>query len=345
MRSILAFFLTFSFFSLAQGQGKTDYQVVAVGFYNLENLFDTTDDPLIRDEEFLPDGERAWNEEKYNEKLGNMAYVISKMGKELSPQGISVLGVSEIENKKVLEDLVAHPKLKDKDFGIIHFDSPDKRGIDVGLIYQKGHFEPIESENHPIYIYQGERRKFTRDVLYVRGKLAGDDISFMVNHWPSRSGGEARSAPFRKAAAKRVKEIQDSIEQIRPNTKLIIMGDLNDDPTSQSVKSVLKAKKEIESVKAGGLYNPMESFYNKGIGSNAWRDSWSLFDQVILSEALLDKKQDGLFYYQAHIFNKKFLTQKSGQYKGYPFRTFAGGSYKGGYSDHFPVFVYLLKPI
>jgi len=331
--------------SIFYAQGKTDYQVVAVGFYNLENLFDTSDDPLINDEEFLPDGERAWNNEKYQEKLGNMAYVISKMGTDLSPQGVSVLGVSEIENKKVLEDLVAHPILKEKDFGIIHYDSPDKRGIDVALLYQKGHFTPEESDHHPVYIYKGEERKFTRDILYVRGKLAGDDISFMVNHWPSRSGGEARSAPFRKAAAKKVKAIQDSIETIRPNSKLIIMGDLNDDPTSESVKSVLKAKKNVSEVKPSGLFNPMEEFYTKGIGSNAWSDSWSLFDQVIVSEALLDKKQEGLFYYQAQIFNKKFLTQKSGQYKGYPFRTFAGGSYKGGYSDHFPVFVYLLKSL
>ncbi len=324
------------------GQSK-DYKVLGVGFYNLENLFDTEDDPLIRDEEFLPQGEKAWTKEKYSEKIANMAYVISQLGTELSPSGLSIIGVSEIENRKVLEDLVAHPLLAQRDYRIVHYDSPDKRGIDVALIYQNGHLKVEESKNLPLLIYSDEERKFTRDVLYVRGEVDGEEMIFLVNHWPSRSGGAARSAPFRNEGAKLCKNLIDSLEADKPGRKVLLMGDLNDDPTSESVKSFLLAKKDIRAVKKGGLFNPMENFYNKGIGSNAYRDNWSLFDQIILSHALLDKKQKGFFYYQANIFNKKFLTNKSGQYKGYPFRTFSGSAYSGGYSDHYPVFVYLVK--
>jgi endonuclease/exonuclease/phosphatase family metal-dependent hydrolase len=334
-----------SFSHLALSQNK-DYKVACVGFYNLENLFDIENDTLINDEEFLPEGEKAWSAEKYEEKVGNMAYVISKLGTELTPQGISLLGVSEVENRKVLHDLVNHPLLQKRDYRIVHSDSPDWRGIDVALIYQAGHFKIEESSWHPLVLYRDNgSRKYTRDVLMVRGKLDGESINVLVNHWPSRSGGAERSAPGRNAGAKLCRNLIDSLETLYPDSKTILMGDLNDDPTSPSVKSYLKAKRTPQEVKKGGLYNPMEKLYEKGIGSNAWRDSWSLFDQVIVSEALLDKKQKGYFFYQAHIYNKKFLTQKSGRYKGYPFRTFSGDSYTGGYSDHYPVFVYLLKEI
>jgi len=324
---------------------KKDYKVACLAFYNLENLFDTVNDTLINDEQFLPEGSYAWTEDRYQEKLANMAYVISKLGTELSPTGASVVGVSEIENRKVLEDLVAHDLLKERNYKIVHYDSPDKRGIDVALLYQPGHFKVTDSQAIPLMIYRGEKRVYTRDMLHVEGLFDGEPMHFIVNHWPSRRGGAAQSAPFRNEAAKTCKKVLDSLENLNPGTKLILMGDFNDDPVSPSVKSHLMAKKEVEEVSKGGFYNPMESFYSKGIGSNAWRDTWSLFDQLILSEGFLNKSQSGYFYYQAHIYNKNFLRQKSGQYKGYPFRTYSGGKYTGGYSDHFPVFVYLLKAI
>lgn len=335
--------LTFSTLALSQ---KKDFKIACVGFYNLENLFDTVNDTLINDEEFLPEGEKAWVTEKYEEKIANMAYVISKLGTDLTNQGVSILGVSEIENRKVLQDLVAHPLLAKREYKIVHYDSPDKRGIDVALIYQAAHFKVLESSKHPLKIYADEGyRKYTRDVLHVRGTLDGEPLNILVNHWPSRSGGAVRSAPYRNEGAKLCKSIIDSLENVYPDSKTILMGDLNDDPTSPSVKTYLRAKRNADEVKKGGLYNPMEVFYEKGIGSNAWRDSWSLFDQLIVSEALLDNSQEGYFYYKAEVYNKKFLTQKSGQYKGYPFRTFSGNSYMGGYSDHYPVFIYLLKEI
>jgi len=341
--SLLLLFISSSTLALSQ---KKDYKVACIGYYNLENLFDTVNDTLINDEEFLPEGEKAWTQEKYQEKVGNMAYVISKLGTELTPQGISLLGVSEVENREVLHDLVKHPLLEKRDYRIVHRDSPDWRGIDVALLYQAGHFKVTESKWFELKIYKEDgERKYTRDVLFVRGELDGEFVNVLVNHWPSRSGGQERSAPGRNAGAKLCKGIIDSLETLYPESKTLLMGDLNDNPTSPSVKSYLKAKKNPEEVKKGGLYNPMEQFYSQGIGSNAWRDSWSLFDQVIVSKALLSKKQEGYFFYQAHIYNKKFLTQKSGQYKGYPFRTFSGDNYTGGYSDHYPVFVYLLKEI
>lgn len=326
--------------SIAQEQ---DYKVVAVGFYNLENLFDYEQDTTIRDWDFIPNGSKAWTPEKYEEKLSNMAYVISQIGTEVAPAGVSLLGVEEVENRRVLEDLVAQPAIADRNYQIIHYDSPDRRGIDVGLLYNPEHFEPIMSENIPYPQPTTGDSIYTRDILHVRGILDGDTISYVVNHWPSRYGGEARSQPRRNTAAKRVKQLVDSLYANDPNAKIIIGGDLNDDPTSESMTGYLQTKNKLKRVKKGQLYNPMNDFYRRGLGSNAYRDNWSLFDQIVISEPLLDKNQDGYFFYKANIFNKKFLVQRSGQYKGYPFRTFSFDKYQGGYSDHFPVYMYLVK--
>jgi len=178
---------------------------------------------------------------------------------------------------------------------------------------------------------------------YVKGLLDGDEIHVFVNHWPSRRGGESRTAPWRAAGAKVCREVSDSIMQINPNAKIFIMGDLNDNPTSPSVKRVLNAKGKRVNVPEKGFYNTMENYFNRGIGSNAYRDTWSLFDQIIISKALLDNTKAGYYYHKSYVYNKKFLLQKRGHFKGYPFRTFSGDEFIGGYSDHFPVFVHLLK--
>ena len=339
---LIAIFLSLQTLALSQ---KQDYKVSCIAFYNLENLFDTVNDTLINDEEFLPEGSKAWDEEKFEEKIGNMAYVIDQIGNDHT-DGPSVLGVCEIENRYVLEQLVAHPTLAPKEYDIIHFDSPDERGIDVGMIYRTKHFTPISSQAIPLIIYDNDgERNFTRDILHVYGLLDGDPMHFMVNHWPSRSGGEKKSSKYRNAAAKLCREVVDSLTQIDPLAKVIIMGDLNDDPTSESVRSYLRAKKSIKGLEAGGIYNPMADFYRRGVGSNAYRDAWSLFDQMLLTEAACDKDQEGYFYYKANVFNKQFLANQNGHFKGYPFRTFAGGTYIGGYSDHYPVYVHLVKKI
>ena len=323
---------------------EKEYQVTCIGFYNLENLFDTEDDPNIFDEDFTPSGKRLWTEDLYTEKLGNMAKVIAELGTELTPDGIAILGVSEIENRKVLEDLVAEEQLKNRDYQIVHFDSPDKRGIDVGLLYQAKYYEVTNSKAIPLMIYDDkEERIFTRDILLVSGNFQGEPLHILVNHWPSRRGGEKASAPLRNAGADRCKLIIDSLKQIDANAKFMPLADLNDDPVSPSVKKHLAAQSDLKKLKKGDLFNPMYKYYKKGIGTLAYRDAWSLFDQIILTESLTNKKQKGFQYYRTDIYNKKYLVQKTGRYKGYPYRTFSGDTYQGGYSDHYPVFVYLIK--
>ncbi|MEL6865855.1 MAG: endonuclease/exonuclease/phosphatase family protein [Bacteroidota bacterium] len=332
-----------SFQSLAQQQ---DYKVGCIGFYNLENLFDTEDDPAIRDDDFTPNGDLRWTEDLYREKLDRLAEVVGQIGTDLTPDGLSILGVAEIENRRVLEDFADHPGLRNRNYQVLHFDSPDKRGIDVALLYQPKYFQPTFSKNIPMTtVKEDGDTLFTRDILWVSGYYDGDLIHVLVNHWPSRRGGERRSAPYRNLAALQNKRIVDSLQAADPTAKVIIMGDLNDDPTSPSVKDVLNAKYKKNRVPKKGLYNPMYAFYKKGLGTTAWRGAWSLFDQIILSSGLLNKDTKGYQYYKASVFNKKFLIQKTGSFKGYPWRTFAGGQYLKGYSDHFPVYLYLIKAI
>lgn len=325
---------------------KVNYKASLIGFYNLENLYDTVNNPMVDDEEFLPKSERHYNTRIYLDKLNRLSTVIAQIGTDLNPDGLALLGVSEIENDTVLNDLVRHKNLKSRDLKIVHYDSPDKRGIDVGLLYNPKYFNPLYSVPLFVTLPGGSKESFlTRDILYVKGLMDGDTIHVMVGHWPSRSGGEERSIPARAAAAGVCKRVVDSLMAINPNSKVVIMGDLNDDPTSPSLTKILKAKGRISEVKESGLYNPWYDFYQNGIGTIAYQDSWGLFDQVVLSEAWLSKTQTGYHFYKAHIFNKEFLVQQTGRYKGYPKRTWDGTTYNYGYSDHFPVFVTMLKKV
>src|SRR5690554_4618298 len=345
---ILCVLLTQSVFA----QNKS-YTVHTVAFYNLENLFDTIRDEKIYDEEWTPKGQRKWDTRKYNQKLKNLSRVISEIGTDENTNMPTILGVSEIENKRVLEDLVDQPDLKSANYGIVHFDSPDRRGIDVGLLYQKRFFTPIHIKSVPLYIYdnteastkhlnQGKgKRIYTRDQLVVTGLLEGEEISFIVSHWPSRSGGEKRSSPNREAAAALNKKIIDSLYQINPNAKVITMGDFNDGPYNKSVKDVLNAKEHRDKVEKGDVFNPTYQLYKEGFGTIAYRDAWDVFDQIIISEPFLRKDFSGFQYWKVGIFNKPFLIQKSGQFKGYPLRNQLSG--EPGFSDHFPVYIYLIR--
>jgi len=349
MKFRYSFLLIFNIcFIVLYAQEEKNYKVNTIAFYNLENLYDTEDD-TTRNDEASPMMEMGENlrEGVYKQKLANMAKVISEIGEDVTGTSPAIIGVSEIENRKVLEDLVNQEPLLNKDYGIIQFDSPDRRGIDVALLYQKRLFIPTNYKAHPLLIYDNNdrtRRVYTRDQLLVSGMLDGEKLHFIVNHWPSRSGGEARSRPKRIKAAKLNKQIIDSLFSEDPYAKIITMGDLNDDPTSPSVKEVLKAKENREDIKLKELYNPMEEMYNKGIGTLAWRDSWNLFDQIILSTELLKKDYSSYRFYKAGVFNKSYLANPRGRYKGYPYRSFVSG-FTGGYSDHFPVYVYLIKEV
>ncbi len=329
---------------MAIAQNKKAYKVITIAFYNLENLFDYEDDPLTFDDDRTPNGKDRWTKEIYTAKLKNMAKVISEIGHDITGTTPALIGVCEIENRRVLDDLLNQKTLSDKNYGIVQFDSPDRRGIDVALLYQKDLFVPTNYKAVPLYIYNDNtHRIFTRDQLIVSGVLDGEKIHVIVNHWPSRRGGEAYSRPKRIKAAKLNRQIIDSLHSKDPYAKIITMGDLNDDPTSPSVKDILGAKKDRDKVKLKELYNPMEDMHKKGLGTLAWRDSWNLFDQIIISAELLKKEYSGYRFYKAGIYNKAYLTNLHGRYKGYPYRSHTDGNFTGGYSDHFPVYIYLIK--
>lgn len=327
----------------SQEAGK-EYFLTCVGFYNIENLFDTIDSPDTRDTEFTPGGSAAWTGERYTKKLTDLAGVIYSIGTDINPDGVAILGLSEMENRDVLEDLVKEPLLSERNYQVIHFDSPDERGVDVGMIYQPKYFEPVSEKSYYLGI-EGMDDFKTRDQLVVSGILGNETIHLIVNHWPSRRGGEKRSQPLRMAAAKLNRHIIDSLLSKDKNAKIIVMGDLNDNPTDKSVKTCLRSSGNSEHLRNGELFNPMVGLYKKGIGSNAWRDTWSLFDQILVSPGLTGSDLSSLKLFKTLVFNKKSMAQKEGRYKGYPYRTYAGGVYLGGYSDHFPVYIYLIKEL
>lgn len=342
---LLLLSITISSGLFAQTDSTKQYLVSAIGFYNLENLHDTifdTDTNKIMQDDYTPEGDKKWNTEKYYHKLDNLSKVIAEMATEIVPDGLALLGIAEIENKNVVEDLVKTEKLKARNYQIVHYESPDKRGIDVGLIYNPNQFKLESSKSFTLKI-PGDSSFFTRDQLLVSGVLNGEKVHVIVAHWPSRSGGEKRSAPKRIAAADLGRAIIDSLLTYDKNAKIIYMGDLNDDPINISVKKHLNTVDKMELVKDNVLYNPMESYYKKGIGTLAYRDTWNLFDQLIVSSALVGKDYSSLKLYNAKVFNKNYLKQTSGQYAGYPLRTHAGGAYTAGFSDHFPVYLFLIK--
>lgn len=349
-------FLLFSFST--QSQSKK-YEIHTVAFYNFENLFDTINDASTNDNEWTPAGNQHWTIEKYNQKLKNLSRVLSEIGTPENPNAPTFIGGSEIENRGVLEDLIKEPKLLDFDYGIIHFDSPDKRGIDVALLFQKKYFKPTSFSNVPLYVYKNEvlekeektedskikikpknNRIFTRDQLLVSGFLEGEEMHIIVNHWPSRSGGEKATSKFREAAAKLNLKIIDSLQQINPEAKVITMGDLNDGPYNKSVKEVLGAKAKKTDVTRFGVFNPFEEMQKKGNGTIAYRDAWDIFDQILVTESLIKPNFSSFQFWKAEIFKKPYLIQSSGQYKGYPLRH---SQTEIGFSDHFPVYIYLIK--
>lgn len=364
IKPLILLFVLFFFNANSNAQQK-NYVIHTVAFYNFENLFDTINDPVTNDEEWTPSGMQRWTSKKYRHKLQNLARVLSEIGSSENPDSPTFIGGSEIENRGVLEDLIKQPKLINKDYGIIHFDSPDKRGIDVALLYQKRQFQPTSFSNIPLYVYRNDtkskevakmeseqitddvlqistqnHRIYTRDQLLVTGFLDGEEINIIVNHWPSRSGGEKKTSPFREAAGALNRKIIDSLQRINPNAKVITLGDLNDGPYNKSVKIALGAKAKKGDVLPLGIYNPFEEMAKKGMGTIAFRDAWDIFDQIMVSESLLKPNKSSFSYWKAGIYNKPFLIQTSGQYKGYPLRH---SPTEIGFSDHFPVYIYLIK--
>jgi len=366
IKNLIALFFVFFAIIGANAQAKK-YNIHTVAFYNLENFYDTINDPNTRDDEWV------YTKEFFINKQNNIAKVISLLGKSENPNNSpTIIGLAEVENRMVLETLVKNPLLIDKDYGIIHYESPDRRGIDCAFLYQKKHFKPTSFTNIPLYIYEKDtksekvdikkdkkeveteiddridendatKRIYTRDQILLTGLLDGEEFHFIVNHWPSRRGGEKISSNLRELAAGLNVKIIDSLQKINPDAKIISMGDLNDGPLNNSLKKVLNAKGDKKEVKKGGIYNPSEMMFKNGNSTLFYRDAGDIFDQIFMTEPLIRSDYSSFRYWKAGIFNPPFMIQKTGQYKGYPLRN--NFSLSAGFSDHFPAFIYLIKEV
>lgn len=342
MRKIKMILFLFLFCSILGFAQEKQYAVYGVAFYNMENLFDTIHDEGKNDYDFLPDGSYKWTSMKYKAKLKNMAHVLSKLGgKRLAGIGPSVIGVAEIENHRVLDDLIAQEAIKDRGYKYVHYEGIDARGIDCALLYNPMFFTPVESKLVPYIKEEGDKYK-TRGFLVVAGMLAGEEVTFIVNHWPSRAAVSA----VRERAGVQVRAIKDSLMAENPNVKVIIMGDFNDDPNNKSITDALGAKHTKKNLKDTDLFNPWwKTLMKDGIGTLMYRDAWNLFDQIIVSGNLVGDDRTTLKYLNNAVFNPDFMFQKEGKYKGYPLRTTAGGVWMNGYSDHLPTQIFLIKEI
>lgn len=325
---------------------KRQYNVYGVAFYNLENLFDTINNNGKYDIEFSPKGARQWDGKKYWSKISNLARCIKAMTTKTTPMGPAVIGVSEIENRSVLQDLVRDPQIAEWNLQVVHHDSPDRRGVDVGLLFNPRMFRLLNVNNHRLFIERNPNLR-TRDQMCVTGVLGGTDtINIIVNHWPSRLGGQEQSSYLREGAAALSKQIADSIWALHPDQGVIVMGDLNDDPMDKSCAVVLGAQKKADGVAPDGFFNPWwKILEDDGVGTLAYKSAWNLFDQIIISGTLLPQnaRPGGLEYFNCKVNNFDFLRGKDGNRQGYPLRTYSGGVFLNGYSDHFPTEIFLRK--
>ena len=340
---LLAVLLTLAVMAQAQG---TQYSIYGVGFYNLENLFDTQHDEGKNDYQYLPDGANKWNNLKYQHKLQNMSKVLYEMGTDVLPQmGCVIIGVSEVENARCLTDLCNQPKMKQRNFKFVHVEGPDPRGVDCALLYNPKYFTVRNVKLVP-YVYElpQDADRATRGFLTVSGTLAGEHVTIIVCHWPSRFAGSY----YRECAGRQVCALKDKLLRENPNEKIIVMGDMNDDPTNKSMTEGLKCKAEIKDVKAGDMYNP---WYNvlvkKKTGTLQYDGRWNLFDQIVMTPNLLHKEgakdYNTLKFRRNEVFRRDYLFQTEGKYKGNTKRTHAGGVWLDGYSDHLPSIIYLMK--
>lgn len=323
------------FVLMAYGQEKK-FALYSVAFYNMENLFDTIHDEGKNDYEYLPNGTNQWNTMKYKAKLKNMSEILSLLSTDKLPMGPAIIGVSEIENYRVLEDILKQPALADRGYQYVHYEGEDQRGVDCAFFYNPKLFELTNSKLVP-YVYINDTVHKTRGFLIASGNIADEKMHFIVNHWPSR----AAASPARERAGEQVRAIKDSLLREDSAAKIVIMGDMNDDPMDNSMLT-LGAKKYRKEVGKGDFFNPWwETLEDKGVGTLLYRGKWNLFDQIVLSSALLKKK--GLKYDHNEVFIREYLFQQDGKYKGSPLRTHGGKLWLNGYSDHLPTIIYLKK--
>lgn len=342
--------------SLSASAQKTQQNYV-IGFYNLENLFDIYDDPVKNDSEFLPEGKNKWTQAKYEKKLHNMAKVIRAMA-DNNKRWHTILGISEIENRLVIEDLVSQPEIADANYQIVHYDSPDRRGVDVALLYKPDQFTYLDSESIPfdfnsdIDFSDTDTSYFkTRDILMVHGLIAGEHFAFYVAHLPSRIGGKGGN--LRSRGAEIIYNHSRRMEAKYPGIKIVAMGDMNDNPTDDSMAKYLHGQERLENVAPTEFYSPYISMLKAGYGSLCYQGVWSIYDLELVNYNLAHAPDGGLKIqpvtknhgkeYYGVVFKRPWMTTQKGQYKGYPFRTFSNGAFVGGYSDHYPTYIVIGK--
>ena len=308
-----------------------------IAFYNVENLFDTLDAPDIDDSEFLPNSKSMWTRVRYEAKLKQIAKVVDSLGFP------SIMGMVEVENRRVLDDLTIKTALKAQNYGVVHFESPDERGIDCALIYKKADFQVKNAKPHKI-VFPNNDPDRTRDILEVSGILRGTAVTVFVNHWPSRSGGAEESAPKRIFVAQVLKRAVDSVMKTDANARIVIMGDLNDDPDDKSLMEGLAADywngdtKPRPKIDKNKLYNLAAGVKRSGSGSYFYKGGWEVIDQMIVNGAFLDGRSKLVTKDMETVFNANFLTYKDKSGNNPPNRTYSGPVYRGGYSDHFPIY-------
>ncbi|MFT5103145.1 MAG: putative extracellular nuclease [Candidatus Latescibacterota bacterium] len=311
------------------GASEKEKNQYAIAFYNVENLFDTVDDPATFDDAFTAKSKRKWNESRLKKKLKKIGRIISNIGFDESGHPPAIIGVAEVENAFVLEALIASKFLKNKGYAIVHFDSPDERGIDTALLYRSNYFKVTHAKAHNVFLTNlAGNQDFTRDILQVQGLLDGKSVHILVNHWPSRHGGATETALRRIVHAKKAREIIAMITSEAPDARIIVMGDFNDDPNSESIKHLV----------SNDFHNPMVLLLTNNEGSSSYRGEWNLFDQIIVSHNFMRQYGNTFRLDEAKIYNAKSLQAYKGKNKGTPFRTYAGRKYLGGMSDHFPVY-------
>ncbi|RNC88473.1 MAG: endonuclease [Winogradskyella sp.] len=304
-----------------------------IAFYNIENLFDTKDDIHTNDDDFLPTSAKRWTEKRYNKKLRKLSKVMSQIGEDNVDLPPAIIGVAEVENRTVVEDLINSKHLKHYNYDIVHYDSLDERGIDVALIYNTDVFEVSNSETFSVYLTKEDgTRDYTRDVLLVSGRLNDEQIHFIVNHWSSRRQGQKETEYKRMAAAETVNRVIEVLNSNYDDPKVIVMGDFNDSPQNNSLLSIEEKSH---------LYNPFKKISTSQKGSLNHDFEWFIFDQILISTNFFNVTSTKFNLSKADVYNSKFLTQYRGKYQGQPFRTYVGKRYKGGYSDHFPVYIEL----
>lgn len=319
------------------------FEMYAVGFYNLENLFDTIHDAGKNDFEFLPDGTNKWGTMKYVNKVKNMSEVLAEMATDMLPVGMAAVGVSEIENSNVLQALIESEALAARGWKFVHVEGPDARGVDCALLYNPALFQPYAYKLAPYLLENGSDEYKTRGFLIVSGMMSGERVHIIVNHWPSRYA----KSPARERAGVQVRELKDSLMAEHPDSKVIIMGDMNDDPDDKSMHKCLGAMRYRDDLKEpSDLYNPWWKVLREdGIGTLKYKGNWNLFDQVVFTANLVGKDRSTLKYYKPEIFSRSYMLQTDGKYKGSPKRTHASGVWLNGYSDHLPVIIYMVKEV